>query len=140
MNKKDLGIRFSVISKGVTAINTTNILSKLENNLDRYTPDMVITMMGINDNRLALINENTLNSKIQSFFRSFRIYKLAKLLRLHIISTTEKVFKKSKNKKQKSNIANIHPEKYKQSEEAFKKVIDINPNDNRAYINLGMLY
>ena len=51
LNQMDIGIQFSVINKGQPACDTTEILARLEENLERYHPDMVITMMGINDRR-----------------------------------------------------------------------------------------
>jgi len=41
--------RFNVINKGLAGAKTAFIVSELDRNLDRYKPDIVITMMGIND-------------------------------------------------------------------------------------------
>ncbi|MCA9403362.1 MAG: tetratricopeptide repeat protein [Candidatus Omnitrophica bacterium] len=49
LNDMNLGMRFQVINKGVPGIYTTGILLRLSENLDKYNPDIVITMMGIND-------------------------------------------------------------------------------------------
>ncbi|MBU4333611.1 MAG: tetratricopeptide repeat protein, partial [Candidatus Omnitrophica bacterium] len=50
LNKNDLGIKFTVINKGVPGTNTEEIVNNLNDNLNKYKPDMVITVMGINDN------------------------------------------------------------------------------------------
>ena len=42
LNKSDVGIKFSVINSGVSGIDSAGILSQLEKNLDKYTPDMAI--------------------------------------------------------------------------------------------------
>jgi hypothetical protein len=39
----------SIINKGVPAVNTSFILSELEDNLKEYNPHMVVVMMGVND-------------------------------------------------------------------------------------------
>jgi lysophospholipase L1-like esterase len=51
--------RYQVFNEGRVASNTAFILAKLARNLDRYAPDMVITMMGINDGSLAFRFEET---------------------------------------------------------------------------------
>ena len=85
LNQRDTGIRFSVINRGLPSINTTIILSKLEGNLNKYTPDMVITMMGINDYADIVAYEDIPTKNTTSFINSFRTYKLVRLLWLHII-------------------------------------------------------
>ena len=54
LNQRNIGIKFSVIDKGVIGTNTVAILFELEGNLNTYKPDMVITMMGNNDKDTAL--------------------------------------------------------------------------------------
>jgi len=49
LNQRNIGIKFRVIDKGVGGANTGVIVSQLEANLDKYQPDLVVTMMGIND-------------------------------------------------------------------------------------------
>ena len=77
LNRSNIGIKFSVIDKGVPATLTPVILAKLESNLNEYHPDMVITMMGINDwwGRLG-----PYDSKTVVFLKSLRTYKLIKIL------------------------------------------------------------
>jgi tetratricopeptide (TPR) repeat protein len=91
LNKRNIGIKFSVIDEGTAGINTTTIISQLEGNLDKYQPQMVIAMMGINDGgeRVSRENINTIN--MVSFLKSFRVYKLARLLWLHILNKTKEI-------------------------------------------------
>ncbi|MCB4792522.1 MAG: tetratricopeptide repeat protein [Elusimicrobia bacterium] len=83
LNNRDIGIRFSVIDKGRQATTTTFILAKLEEDLDKYKPDMVITMIGVNDDRTDMVYEYE-NGGIKSLIKSIKIYKLARLLEQHI--------------------------------------------------------
>jgi tetratricopeptide (TPR) repeat protein len=70
----------SVVNRGVGGTTTTAILDQLEKNLDRYDPDVVITMMGIND-RDGLIAYEDHGSRAQGrFIHRFRVYKLAELI------------------------------------------------------------
>jgi len=92
LNQKKISIKFSVINKGVPATNSTAIVSLLEENLDKYHPDMVVAMMSINDGEDIIPWKDELEAKgISSkedrpFFKKSKIYKLAKLLSRYIIN------------------------------------------------------
>lgn len=92
LNAQDTGMTFSVINKGISGIITPRISSKLPGFLKIYHPDMVVSMMGINDYDAVRIDINTLtegNISLQgepSFFQSLRVYKLFSLLDKHIRS------------------------------------------------------
>ncbi len=77
-----IGIKFSVIDKGIASIDTSFILDQLENNIGRYHPDLVIAMIGTNDGASHM--PVGFGSDSKSLFKSLKIYKLAKLLILHI--------------------------------------------------------
>lgn len=49
LNEQVPDIRFSVINKGIPGITTAGILARLDDTLVQYQPNMVITMVGIND-------------------------------------------------------------------------------------------
>ncbi len=52
---------------------TEKIISDLEDNLNKYSPDMVITMMGINDDVIYMLYDEAVStSKIMLFFKSFK--------------------------------------------------------------------
>ncbi|HDL64134.1 MAG TPA: tetratricopeptide repeat protein [Proteobacteria bacterium] len=87
LNDRDIGIRFSVINKGIAATNTTMIANLLEENLDHYRPDMVLTMVGINDSNALWAFEDISHAPFQRFIRNLRVYKLARLLYKHIVLT-----------------------------------------------------
>jgi len=143
LNQKDTGIRFSVIDKGIAGTNTSAIVSGLEDNLDKYNPDMVITMMGINDDILAMPYEDIPAEKTVPFFNSFRIYKLIKSLKLHIINKAEEIgiykLREDKEGLIKTNDS-TRSSKFKEQEEIFKKAIEVNPEDERGYIELAWYY
>jgi len=158
LNQKDTGIRFSVIDKGIAGTNTRAIVSGLENNLDKYNPDMVITMMGINDDIFALPYEDIPAKKTVPFFNSFRIYKLIKSLKLHIINKAREIgiYKLSENEEMPKKAIELNPEdeegyielgwyykdtgEYTKAEEMFKKAIELSPENERGYIELGLHY
>lgn len=82
LNEKDLGMEFSVINKG-GIINTSVIVDELEKYIEKYKPDMIITMMGINDGGdLVVYNK-------EHPIQSMRVYKLIKLIIKHFRSRTD---------------------------------------------------
>ncbi|MFA4981439.1 MAG: tetratricopeptide repeat protein [Candidatus Omnitrophota bacterium] len=111
LNRRSAGMKFSVIDKGIAGTNTSHTVGRLEADLEAYHPNMVITMMGINDEGPHMPKESIpssnysdmavtmmgINDKephipkekisysnISNFLRSCRVYKLMRLLQLHI--------------------------------------------------------
>jgi len=91
LNRKNTGIKFSVIDKGVPGITTPLIVNQLENNLYKYNPDMVIAMIGIND-AVSVVKDKDAIAEIKPspLFGSFRVFKLIKFIHSRIISKTDK--------------------------------------------------
>jgi len=163
LNQRNSGIKFSVIDKGFVGTTTDIILSAFESNLDTYHPDMVITMMGINDHGAHLPYETISGSKVVNFLRSCRIYKLARLLWLHIV-TRLKEFKESdfflsrsklqqvpaeEKKAQTSEALSKYEEMIKlgnsyrdqielpKAEEMYRKAVELNPKNETVYRELA---
>ncbi|MDD5628411.1 MAG: hypothetical protein PHU21_05070, partial [Elusimicrobia bacterium] len=56
LNARSPGPEFSVIDEGRGATNSSYVLSRLEENLDRYRPDFVAAMIGNNDRGVAYLD------------------------------------------------------------------------------------
>jgi len=170
LNQHNIGINFVVINKGVGAVDTSCLLSQLEENIRLYQPDMVIAMMGINDSGPLVYYDIVKTSQKQSYLKSSRTYKLIKLLQLHIVAKTKEIgiFNTKENKKNSSKedayqknsseqdealskeTISLDPEelarsyveqnRFIEAEEAFKKAIELSPKDGGLYVELGMLY
>lgn len=153
LNQRKTGIKFSVIDKGLVGTNTAVILSQLEENLDKYKPDIVVAMMGINDTGAYATYQTTSAFKRPVFFKSFRTYKLARLLLLHILAKAQEAgFYISEDKKQpfsssKLSLPDIRlkenfvkEEDYVSQEKLAKKAIELNPENYSAYVELGIIY
>jgi len=136
LNQRNVGIKFSVIDKGVSGTNTMAILTHLEENLDRYNPDMVITMMGINDAGLRMSYEVVSDSKAINFLKSFRIYKLTRLIWLHAATK----LKELKSNKNNVNLKLLFQVDGLRQVYAGEKAIELNPKNDNAYIELGWVY
>ncbi len=84
LNEKNQGRKFKVINEGVAGINTTGILENLEETLDKYEPQVVVVMMGINDTASMPYFKATREYTVKRFFQNFRTYKLIKLIGEHV--------------------------------------------------------
>ncbi len=170
LNQSNPKIKFSVIDKGVAGIRTTEIVSNLEAELDKYQPNLVITMMGINDSGNHLPFETTNPSKQEILLRSFKVYKLSRLLWLRLINKLDEVkgnLLKGSNQPSKelscsapqsspANSAALNPAdnfEYRQTghlyrdqarsvelEQLCKKAIELKPDDDSCYIQLAWFY
>ncbi|MFH1037870.1 MAG: tetratricopeptide repeat protein [PVC group bacterium] len=80
LNDRGVGKKVTVVNKGVIGTNTTAIVSRLADCLNTYQPDMVITMMGINEGLGTTNIENRADADTGFFLRNFRVYKLLRLL------------------------------------------------------------
>jgi tetratricopeptide (TPR) repeat protein len=137
LNKSNLGIKFSVIDKGESGVTTEYLLGQLKFNLDKYHPDMVVAMMGINDSKERIPYMATTNSKVEIFLKSFRTYKLAKLLWLHILNKAKEigVYKPKARDSQSYFLSTINL-----AEDSLKKTIQANPRDNSTYVESARVY
>jgi tetratricopeptide (TPR) repeat protein len=84
LNQRAKGVRFSVINKGLSGINTNYVLSNLEKNLSEVQPDIVIAMMGINDEGAHMPSEYQITKGPASTLQSLRTYKLIRWIMMAI--------------------------------------------------------
>ncbi len=153
LNQRNIGIKFVVIDKGIPGANTGFIVSQLEANLDKYQPDLVVTMMGINDYGAHMPYEAGSTTQIMLFFKSFKTYKLTRLLWLHIITKAKEMgfYKPEKNnwliQRLQHNLQEIglkaaytKEDNLIQWETAFKKALELNPQNYQADVELGRFY
>jgi Flp pilus assembly protein TadD len=153
LNARSAGVKFSVIDEGVIAANTNTILAKLETNLDKYKPDIVITMMGYNDKWIMYYQD--IPEASSGLFQNYRTYRLIRLIYAHS-------FRKPKKKAlSDQGVARARPEgkfrprdgqnygelgyKYQRQGDLdlaakyFKKSLELNPKDDEILLNWGEL-
>jgi len=153
LNSSNKGIRFKVIDRGMIA-KTADILSRLQVNIDKYQPDMVIVMMGINEPGGRSSGGVLSTPKTILLFRSLKIYKLAMSLGSHIMAKSEgKQFRQgiASSKVSDSNLNNDsvnkdlvqirkEQEEFAAEERIYKDAIERNPDNYSAYMRLGWFY
>ncbi|MBU4468464.1 MAG: tetratricopeptide repeat protein [Candidatus Omnitrophica bacterium] len=134
LNKAGVGIKFSVINKGIPGTSSSVIVSQLESSINKYKPDMIIAMMGINDSP-GIVPYHDLLSKKKTSLSFLRTYKLAKLLKAHLLDNVKR--------KQEDTFSlgrmNMFQGDFSKATENFRKVIE-NPekaDSSEAYRKLG---
>lgn len=165
LNQQSLGIKFRVINGGAIGVNTMDILRNLENNLDTYKPNLVITMIGVNDEDNYVFGQGSiLGPKLISWLSSLKVYKLARILwadlAAKIFSWEETMidgrfyFPKNKEFLIKKNItapkdykiclylARVYRSKgnFSYAKQMYEKAIALNPKKRRIYAELAWLY
>ncbi|MAG50903.1 hypothetical protein CL621_04700, partial [archaeon] len=158
LNNRSSKIKFKVFNEGVGGTNTAYILSNLEDNLDKYNPDIVITMMGANDYKLRVKYEESLGVKVSLWLEDIRVYKLSKLLliawknklkNLNIIRASntkdiERKFVIKKYEDESQNYLELWQTYWNhgaiKAEEMFKKSLEEDPKNAEMYIEFGLFY
>lgn len=143
LNERDIGARFSVINKGIAATNTSAIASLLGDNLDRYQPDMVLTMIGINDGGGRRALQDTSPDPTLRFLRNLRVYKLATLLYDHTALTIRAAglaCTRGKNTEvPDGELSAESPLPYPELKSRLEARLESNPDNLRFILDLGVL-
>lgn len=146
LSRRNNKIKFSIINKGIPGSDTTFILAQLEDNLNKYNPDMVIAMMGINEGLTEYMpdDDKTAPSKASIFLNHFKVYKLARFICLCI---TAKMKETKSNLLKKDSLSPVHLQYYYGQDEnagflkkATQGVIEQSSADDSEYVKLGWAY
>ena len=138
INRRKIGVTFSVINKGVPGIHTSDIVNRLGANLEAYQPDMVISMMGAGDLGSYMLYESGSGSRAINFLRSLRVYKIGRIFGLDIITRAKAAFldKAGKNISRPA-VFLCDPDK---EISRLEKAINSGPKNDAAYFELGWIY
>jgi len=146
LNKRNIGIRFSVIDKGIIGTNTFVILSQLKQNLDIYKPNMVVVMAGMNDIGISYYKD--IPEVNTAAFQYCKVYRFMRFMYMHIVKKLRKqdihgltkINPKNDNSYLESGRLYRIQGKYPQAEALFRKAVELNPRNNNAYTGLGWVY
>ncbi len=139
--------KLSSVNKARSGVNSSIILAQLEDNLDLYNPDMVIVMMGANDDEFIKPYKKESGNKRNP--GSFRVVKLLKLMKLHYeskASMRETPGEKNRKaalsgkylQKAKNNIYGKHD--YIAGRRLLEKAVSLDDTNWQAHTELGILY
>ncbi|MBI3486142.1 tetratricopeptide repeat protein [Candidatus Daviesbacteria bacterium] len=153
--------KFTVINKGKSGTNSFEILSALEKNLDIYKPDIVITMMGINDGAASnlKIYDETFSVNVRKppyenhlpfYIDDLRIFKVFNLIRVLIKQRLKTAVFPFYNyafavEQDDNYYVGLGSQfqiqgKYEDAGKQYLKALQINPNNYKANIGLGDYY
>lgn len=141
--------KVAVINKGIPGGDSTAIIAQLEDNLNRFRPDMVIVMMGVND-RENSVPDNPAGGRAGTL--SVPEMKTGKLIR-QISTRLAAIFPGkiippagdnlipnpaySENDYFSQGCGYVLKGEFDRAERSFKKVLELNPNNAGAYMSLG---
>ncbi|MDD4909343.1 MAG: tetratricopeptide repeat protein [Candidatus Omnitrophica bacterium] len=145
LNNAGIGREFSVINKGVVGIDTSGILAGLDGVLDKYEPDIVIAMMGANDERPHLLFHVDSGSTIVDLLAGLKTVKLARMLWFNInsrIRPPRAIRSATENSTVYFDLGQFYRDRreYVKAEEMFRAAAQENTADYRPYFELGCLY
>ncbi len=92
LDENSKNIKFKVINGGVAGIETSGIIANLKNNINKYNPDIVIGMMGINDSENTLVYKEGLPDKMKLFLANIRAVKIFKLFYANLLHHARMVY------------------------------------------------
>jgi tetratricopeptide (TPR) repeat protein len=161
LNQRNIGVNFSVVNKGKTGINTFYILAHLEENLNKYNPDMVTAMIGINDGGMVMYPLSKTSSypppdkhikyyedipeANTALFKTSRAYRFLRILWQQLIQKIRKkgIYKPEGDKKvfksgfrfSTTGLKECYAAQMEpeQAEEALKKAIELYSENYNAY-------
>ena len=136
LNEKIKSAKFVVINKGLPGVDTSLIISQLEHYLNSYRPDMVIAMMGINDDDFGgYLSLNSRFLRLKALINESRVYKLFKVLRARL---------SSKDVLKKMYLAQaerwLEVKRYPEARQMFEEVLKADSQSDEAYVGLAKCY
>ncbi|MBI3379906.1 tetratricopeptide repeat protein [Candidatus Gottesmanbacteria bacterium] len=153
--------KFSIVNAAVPGVKTSEILSNMESKLNTYKPNMVISMIGINDDSSGInptegyVIENADSNKnfLTTFIQELKIYKVTKYFDLVITNYIEKFKKQVAQDKINQDDTNLSDTYYldkgklyfKQAKiqlaaNMFLHATQVNPLNDQAFMNLARCY
>ncbi|MFA5320677.1 MAG: tetratricopeptide repeat protein [Candidatus Omnitrophota bacterium] len=168
LNQRGAGLKFRVINKGVSTIDSNYILRHIEENVNKYKPDMVVSMMGINDKYVKYYQEiPDAGSALFRYSAAYRFFRLVAVnigkkmktrrgLRGTVSSAAIDYVREQAIKEELFDKTTLGEggeadhirlgrryrdrEQYALAEEEFKKALGDDPENASIYVDLGWLY
>jgi len=140
LNQRNIGIRFGAIDKGVSGTNSSVIVSQLASNLARYRPDIVVAMMGSNDQGI-LYYKDIPAAKTPLLYYS-KAYRLIRILWARLLFAPRRTTapQEARAPGHQAGQASGDYRQLRQDEDSLKEAIAKAPQDSRAYVALGQMY
>ncbi|MBN1621080.1 MAG: tetratricopeptide repeat protein [Endomicrobiales bacterium] len=138
IDSKNTGLEFVIIDKGVPGTNTNMILENLHNNIEEYSPNMIIAMMGINDCRWKELYLEDISESRTFSYKRLQIYKLIRILKSHIVNKNDEIRKNNLTEDILNGMETVEKIKLKDSGREEKNIMMKEDVENeRLYIRSG---
>jgi len=151
LNQRGKSTRFSVINNGIPGSGTKDLMLQLQDNIKKYRPHMVITMMGINDGFAKHMPGQPVSNSLLSYSRA---YKLLQYIYLHLTrrvlpAKTDPIASinppqpppQQRYPERSANVSQGFEYKergeFSRARDSFTRAIELNPLDEEAYVGLG---
>lgn len=136
---------FSVIDCGLGGTNLKTILEFLDENINKYKPNIAICMMGINDGLVFCDNKDSYNEYMNKELKlNLKVFKLFVLLKKHIqtLLETKKVFAQNIDNNNLKKLFYKYQDNgdYEKAEKLLKTMLKTRENEEWAFVELAMLY
>jgi tetratricopeptide (TPR) repeat protein len=136
LNQRNLGVKISVIDKGLTGTNSLAIRLRLEADLDKYQPDIVVTMMGGNDRKTMYYQD--IPESDTWIFRHCRVYRFGRLLFMQAFKKLGKKDIYSLNKPmQVLKTSYPAPDKPHEVKQPLEQTVKSGPENNFNWVRSG---
>lgn len=140
-------VKFSVINKGMPAIDTDFLISHLADNIDRYHPDLIVSMIGMNDRSDPAVDVWRDNPCMQ-FVQKLRVYKVASFLKQNLFGVHAMYDEGEVEGKEhvSQNVMFEHARRQYESQDfdgavaLYLSILAEDPACSEAYRNLAVLY
>jgi tetratricopeptide (TPR) repeat protein len=136
LNERNMGIKFSVINKGLSRTKTPYIVANLEDNLNKYKPDMVIAMIGAND--IGIEYYKDIADEHTFLFKNIRAYTFLRTLWMHVRHKIKE--ENSENYLSQDTSINVKPLPDNIMRSAGSLMQRLAPADLKSYTEKGIYY
>ncbi len=143
LNARKLGLRFNVVNKAIEGVRTDGLLAQLDSNLDKYQPEIVVAMMGVNDGPQTLKYDRSLRSDITLFMHEIRLYKLLKYFVAGFVkpAAAGEIDPKARYYQMLSDGRKVVSEgRLDDAVVIFEEATKLLPGEAAAYVELGQIY
>jgi tetratricopeptide (TPR) repeat protein len=141
-----------VYNLGVPGVATAYLVSRMEDNLERYRPDMVVSMIGINDIRELPIEYGTgFGTRLRLFIGESKLLNLGRWIseafknrpegNLHkgVLKTVSRANRSLSDSYYYSGVELWEENRFDESRAAFYKALELDPGNEKAVLELAKI-
>ncbi|HRY30655.1 MAG TPA: tetratricopeptide repeat protein [Elusimicrobiota bacterium] len=139
LNARAGGVRFAVVNRGVPGTDSARIADGIDDNLDRYAPAMVVTMMGANEETVAAQKRAAGKQNGRPWWDRFGMGRLVESV---VGGFSARAFPGEGMEQVRNERGErlVYEGRYDEAEEFYRKAIARDPQGVKARLELAALY